>query len=296
MEPRPVLLSALVLLLVSLAGCSAAGSLSMHPAPNATAIAEYASIDVGDLENESHRLAVGAVDGSGPTVTDDHPPFTPDRPVAIDGTYYTVTWSETDSRQVPQFAITLEKNPTNTTGRSIAYADLPAVDRRALPAPGSRLITDDQDIASLDVYNGSEQAASVLVPEPRYELIEYEDRTIRLTVEGPSPKTIYTYRYDASPVATSSEDFASRLEADYLFTLSNLTAAERSIVTKAIGATHFVDDETDAWTRLVRRFDAARSVYATGTDDPEYVNGEYLVRYDGTVYWTDIRGDTNEET
>ncbi|WP_135665314.1 hypothetical protein [Halorhabdus rudnickae] len=293
MKRRPALLTALVLLIVGLSGCSAAGSLSMEPAPNATAIAEHASIDVTDLDDESRRLAVGAVDGAGPTVTDDHPPFRPDRPVAVDGTYYTVTWSAVDSREVPLFVLTLEKNPTNTTGESIAYTDLPAVDRRALPAPDSRLITNDGDIGTQAVYNESEQAASVLVSEPRYELVEFEDRTIRITVDGPTPKTIYTYRYDASPVANSSEDFASRLEADYLFTLSNLTSDERSIVTEAIGDTHYVDDETDAWTRLVRRFEAEDPVYAVDADDPEYVDGEYLVRYDGTVYWADIDGYTN---
>ncbi|WP_136688998.1 hypothetical protein [Halorhabdus amylolytica] len=292
MQRRSALLTALVLLVVGLSGCSAAGSLSMQPVPNATAIAEHASIDVTDLDDESHRLAVGAVKGSGPTVEDDHPPFTPDRPIAVDGTYYNVTWSGIDSRQVPQFALTLEKDPTNTTGQSIAYEDLPAVDRRALPAPDSGLIAGDEDIATLAVYNESEQGSSVLVSEPRYELVEFEDRTVRITVDGPSPKTIYTYRYDASPVADSGEELAARIESAYLFSLSNLSSTEKEIVDKAIGETHYVEDESDAWTRLVGRFDAAEPVYDADPDGEDYVDGEYLVRYDGIVYWADISGYT----
>jgi len=265
----------------------------MYPAPNATAIADHATLDVSDLDNESSRLAVDAVDGSEPTVEDDHPPFRPDRPIAVDGRYYNVTWSAIDSRQVPEFALTLEKNPTNTTGESIAYADLPAVDRRALPAPDSALIGDDEDIATLAVYNESEQETSVLVSEPRYELVEFEDRTVRITVDGPSPKTIYTYRYDASPVADNSEELAGRLESAYLFTLSNLTSEERTIVTEAIGDTHYVESESDAWTRLVGRFDAAEPVYDADPGGEDYVDAEYLVRYDGAVYWADISGYTD---
>ncbi|WEL16527.1 Uncharacterized protein SVXHr_0346 [Halorhabdus sp. SVX81] len=282
----------LVLLLIGLSGCSAAGSLSMHPAPNATAIADHASIDVSDLDDEPSRLVRGAVAGSGPTAEADHPPITPDRPIAVDGTYYNVTWSAVDSRAVPQFVLTLEKDPTNTTGDSIAYGDLPAVDRRALPDPGSELIAADETIATQAVYNESEQAASVLVSGPRYELVEFEDRTIRVTVDGPSPKTLYTYRYDASPVADSSAELATRLEADSLFALTNLTEPERKIVEQAIGDTHYVEDESDAWTRLLERFDAAEPVYAVDPDDPDYVDGEYLVRYDGTIYWAEISGYT----
>jgi len=293
MERRSALLAVLVLLLVGLSGCSYEGSLSMDPAPNATAIAEHASIDVTDLDDESSRLAVGAVEGTGPTVEDDHPPFTPDRPIAVDGRYYNVTWSEIDSRQVPEFVLTLEKNPTNTTGDRIAYHDLPAVDKRALPDPDSGLIADDNDIGTQAVYNDSEQAASVLVSDPSYELVEFGDRTVRITVNGPSPKTIYTYRYDASPVADSSEELAARIESTYLFTLSNLTSAEKETVDKAIGETHYVEDESDAWTRLVGRFDAAEPVYDADPDGEDYVDGEYLVRYDGTVYWADISGYTD---
>ncbi|WP_158855179.1 hypothetical protein [Halorhabdus sp. CUG00001] len=293
MQRRSALLAVLVLLLIGLSGCSAEGSLSMDPAPNATAIANHASIDLADLDTEPSRLVRGAVADSGPTAEGDHPPFRPDRPVAVDGRYYTVTWSAIDSKQVPEFALTLEKSPTNTTGGSIAYEELPAVDRRALPAPDSGLIADDEDIATLAVYNESEQELSVLVSEPRYELVEFGARTVRLTVDGPSPKTISTYRYDASPVANSSEALAGRLEAASLFTLSNLSSGERSIVTKAIGDSHYVDSESDAWTRLVERFAAADPVYALDTNDPEYVDGEYLVRYDGTVYWVDISGYTD---
>lgn len=281
---------AVIALLVGLAGCSSAGSLSMTPAPNATVIADHASLEAEALDADERQLVAAARNGAEPTVTDDHPPFTPDRPIAVDGAYYNVSWSTIAAGEVPEFALTLEKNPSNTTGESIAYEALPAVDRRALPAPDSRLLTDDETIATLAVYTENEQDASVLVPDPEYDLLEIDGRTIRVTVEGPSPKTIYTYRYDASPVAETSDELASQLESEHLFTLSNLTASERRIVENAIGDTHYVEDESDAWTRLLERFDAAEPVYAVDPDDPEYVDGEYLVRYDGTVYWADISG------
>jgi len=292
MHRRSALLTLLVLLLVGLSGCSAAGSLSMHPAPNATVIADHATLNTSDLDEEAHRLAVGAVNGSGPTVTNDYPPFTPDRPIAVDGTYYNVSWSAIDSRQVPTFVLEIEKDPTNTTGDRIAYQDLPAVDQHALPDPGSTAVTGDGDIATLAVYNETEQETSVLVPEPRYELVEFEDRTVRITVEGPSPKTIYTYRYEAEQVAANSDELATRLESTHLFTLSNLSTAQQKIINDAIGETYYQEQESDAWTRLLERFDAAEPVYAVDPDDPDYVDGEYLVRYDGAIYWAEISGYT----
>ncbi|WEL20411.1 hypothetical protein [Halorhabdus sp. BNX81] len=293
MQRRAALLTVLVLLLIGLSGCSYAESLSMHPAPNATVIAEHATLDTSDLDEEAHRLAVGAVNGSGPTVTNDYPPFTPDRPIAVDGTYYNVSWSAIDSRQVPTFVLEIEKDPTNTTGDRIAYRDLPAVDQHALPDPGSTAVTADETIATQAVYNESEQAASVLVSGPRYELVEFEDRTVRITVEGPSPKTIYTYRYEAEQVAANSDELATRLESTHLFTLSNLSTAQQEIVSDAIDGTYYQEQESDAWTRLVEQFDAADPVYGDAENDSDYVDGEYLVRYDGTVYWADIYGYTD---
>ena len=296
MQRRSALLIVLVLLLVGLTGCSSAGWFTMRPVPNASALSDVATQDLTELENDSHRLAVEAVNGSEPTVTGDHPPFTPEQLLAIDGAFYNVTWSQIDSREVPTFDLSLDSKPSNTTGQSIAYRDLPVVDQRAIPAPDSELFHQDQDIATLASYNETEQHASVLVPEPQYELVQFGNRTVRIAVEASSSKTISTYRYDVTQVATTSDELAATLKSKHLFRLQNLSTAQRAIVTDAIDSSRSPQLGSDAWNRLVAQFVNANPVTSDVDDESKWVQGEYLVRYNGTVYWADISGNPADQT
>jgi hypothetical protein len=237
------------------------------------------------MEGESHRLAAGAIAGDAPTVADTHPPFEPSRTLAAESGYYNVSWSVIDTEPGWSYSIGIDVNPNDTSGERIAYADLPAVDRRALatlrdasvPAEAER---DGPELGVNAVYNASEREQSVLVPTLEYELVTVDGETVRLSSEGSRTVTINTYQYDATQVAASATALAADLESRYLFTLSGLSEGERKIVDDAIGDTHYESGSvSDDFASLAATFHAHDPIYEA------YGDSEYLVRYDGTTYW-----------
>lgn len=286
MRRREVLAGGAVLLVAPFAGCAdPAGALHLSAVDDAE-LAEEASRDTTGLSDDRREAVRGAVeDGSG-TVEGTRPPIDDGLPFAYDGRYYDLSWSVVDERTVTQYSIEIDYDPEDATGSSVAFEDLPEVDRRALddvlPPPDDGR-TDGPDLGVSARYTDAEAEESVLVPEQEYELLVHDGNEYRLRADDGRDVTVNTYEYTAEEVAGSAEAYAEQLRNRYLFELSGLSESERGVVQEAIDEGYYAesssDDDFRAVAERIRSHDAIES--------NEY-DGTYLLRYDGTVYWADL--------
>jgi len=94
---------------------------------------------------------------------------------------------------------------------------------------------------------------------------------------------VLTRQYTATVVADSAETYAQQLRSTYVFELSGLSDAERSVVTEAINDTYYAESDTDdGFQSVLERFHRHAAV-----ERNEY-RGTWLVRYDGAVYVADL--------
>ena len=288
--PRRRLLPLLgLLLLVLLAGCSAAGSMTMEPVTDAE-VAERASRGIGPAgdpaDDPEARAIRSAIENGSGTIEAQSPPVRDGHPFEYLGSYYDLSWEVVDERTATSVSLVVDYNATDPEGRRIAYEDLPAADRRALPSltpPEERHAEEGASMGAVSTYNDSEVESSVFVPEPRYDVVVYEGEAYPVRLDGTREVTVNTYRYTAEVVANSSEEYARDVKDEYLFTLSGLSEEERSVVETAIEEGYYAEDRDDAAFRsVVERFTRHEAI------EPGDTYGEWLVRYDGEVYWASL--------
>jgi len=289
---RIVLLVGVLAALALLAGCSAPGGLDMDPADDA-AVADEASTALEDLPPvhlESGRppreLVRTAVQNGSTDVTAFTDPLEVDLPFQVDGAYYNLTETVVDTQTTNAVTIEVEYDSTTTNGSAIDYADLPAVDRAALDALFPQRVPPREEGPDFGVgatYSDADLEASVLAPTQEYDAVVVDGQRHALTVSDPRETTVRTYRYAATEVAPDDSAFAAQLRDRYAFTLSDLSDAERDVVTSAIDGGYSADSSDDAFEALVERFRSRAAVVDDGS------SGTWLVRYEGTLYLADLR-------
>ncbi|MFB6171359.1 MAG: hypothetical protein ABEJ23_02420 [Haloarculaceae archaeon] len=271
-----------LLLLVVLAGCSAAGSITMQQASTAD-IAERASRPTAPVDagvDADRQLVRTAIENGSATAEGVRPPVESGLPFAHGGRYYDVSWTVVDRQSGTRVDIAIDYNGTAPADRTVDYADLPAVDRDALSGllpPRTDRRTDGYEMGVGVTYNATERNRSVL-RSGEYSAVEYRGETYPVRVDDERDVTIATYRYTATPVANSTGAYARRLRERHLFVLGNLTEDERSIVAEVIDDGYYADSDDEAFASVLERFRRHSAVTAD-----EY-RGTWLVRYDGEVY------------
>lgn len=286
MRRRKLLAAGATLLAAPFAGCvDPAGVLQMSAESDA-GIAEQASRDADGLPPELRDVVVAAIeDGSG-TVSATSPPVDEGLPLAHDGAFYDLSWEVVGERTITRYTVEIDYDPEDASGPSVAVADLPDVDREVI----DRLVPprDDRRVEGYDMgvsspYSEEEAETSVLVPEQEYDVVVHEGNRYRIRTGDGREVTENTYEYTAAEVAASPETYAADLRERYLFTLSGLSDAEREVVDVAIDEGYYADStDDDAFRSVAERL---RSHDAVSSDEYE---GDYLVRYEGTVYWTHL--------
>lgn len=278
-----------LLLLALLAGCGAPGSIEMDPVTEAD-IADRASRSLErdgpptEPDSEARMLRSALENGTG-TIDATSPPVREGLPFEHDGAYYDLTWAVVDERTETMVSIEIDYNATDPSGERVDYADLPAPDRRALDAllpPRYERDTEGYDFGSATRYNDTELERSVLAPEQRYDVVVFEGEAYPIRVDGTREVTVNTYRYTSTRVADSTEEYAAALKDEHLFTLSGLSEAERSVVESAIEDDYYAEDDDEAFRSLLDRFRGHEPVV------DEEAHGEWLVRYEGEVYWANV--------
>ena len=290
MVPDRLLPLGALLALVLLAGCSAPGSISMDPVSDAD-IVEQASRSLARSyapaeDDEEARMLRTAIENGSATIDSPSPPVREGLPFEYEGAFYDLTWTVVDERTVSSVSLLVDYNASNPEGEQIAYEDLPAADRRAVDAllpPRDDRRVEGYELGASTRYNDSELERSVLVShEPT--VVVYEGEAYPVKFDGTSEMTVHTYRYSAAKIADSDGEYARDLKDEYLFSLDGLTDAERAVVDEAIeeGSYYAEDDDDQAFRSVLEAFRRHEAVAS------EEAHGEWLVRYDGEVYWADL--------
>jgi len=271
---------------LALAGCAhpTNGALSMGEMTTDAAIADRYAGETEGLPPERKALLDAAIADEVPTREGTRPPYDRDRPVEYEGAYYQISHEIVDSHTETLYDVRIDYDPAEPPSSVIDYGDLPAADKNALGdlIPGPDDVPDNEGVDMGRTYRYPADAESVLL-DGEYDGVRDGGQTYRVVVEANREVTVNTYEYSAERVADSPADLAQQLRDRYLFTLSGLSEAERGIVETAIEESYFPDETTDAFQSLIDRFRAHDAL-----DGDEY-GGDWLVRYDGTVYWVDLQ-------
>lgn len=247
-----------------------------------------------DEDATQYQLVSEVVENGSATVERTESPIPQYRTYVYDGAVYELTYEVVESTPATSFQVLLDPVEGQVpASETVRFENLPAVDREKFRERG--WVGDDVFLGfgtSL-LYLHSEVPNSALVPDPERSVIVWdEDTRGRFSVEGSHETTLRTYRYEARQIHPSAAEYGARVRREHVFTLSGLSAAERGIVRKAIeqqyGYTVPPDESPpDALYRLHDRFSGHEDVEHVWADESTDT-GQYIVRYEGEVYWTDI--------
>lgn len=289
-------------------GCAAGPSASLRmDAVDDAAIAERATMRLeADEDNERYRIAADAVEEGSVTVDGTGPPFTANRSFVYEGGVYELRSEVMEERPATSFGFTL--NPAEESvdaAETVRFEDLPAVDREKFAERGWAGDDPFLGFGSSLLYLDSEIPKSALVPEPERSVIVWdEDSRGRFTVDDSHETSLKTYQYEARTVNPSAADYGANIREEYAFTLEGLSEAEREIVTEAVDAEHGYqvpaeESLPDALRRLADRFRTQEEIHRAWDDserDETSVSGDYVVAYDGAVYWTRVNVPNSTST
>ncbi|NHN61211.1 MULTISPECIES: hypothetical protein [Halorussus] len=282
-------------------GCARAPAASLHMEQITDAgIAEKVTYRLDEGPSERNRLVADAVENDSATVGDTDPPLPANRSVVYDDAVYRLSREVVASAPATAFSFTLDPvDESVSESETVRFEDLPAVDREKFAARGWA------DGGFLGVgsslrYREGEISESALVPEPEHSVIVWNAETRgRFEVDGSRETSLKTYRYEAEQVNPSAEAYGATIRERYAFELSGLSSEERDVVSQAIedeGGYYVPGGEKppDAVWNLGERFRSQEEVRYAWEDDEDdspsgRVDGTYVVRYDGEVYWTRIR-------
>ncbi len=289
MDRRRLLGLLALAVLASIAGCSAAGSLSMEPVDDAE-LADEASRAGSDLdpaprdgERSPRDIATTAITNGTTDVIADRPPLDADLPVEFEGAYYALSHRVVDTQSAWRVTIAIDYNGTDPDGRAIDVAALPAPDREALAGvlpPRRPPRTDGPDFGVGAIYTPEELNESALAGGSEYDVVVFEGERYPIQVESPEAVTLQTYRYDATKVAPNASAYAAQLREAYAFDLGELPPDERAIVSEAVAeGSYYAESEDDsAFRSLSERIRSHEAITRGET------SGTWLARYEGELY------------
>lgn len=245
MRRRQVLATGTTLLAAAVAGCvHPPGVLTMDAADDED-IADEASLHARP-DSEEYGIVVRGRENGTTTRRGRYDLFDETDVVRVNDTFYRVTEDRLESSEVTVYQVHVDLDPENTTPDvgEIAFEDLPAVDRERLgPVLTERTPNEDvrYDVA-VDYGAADEANGSVFVPERQYDIVVHEGRRYRVAVDSRAAPEA-TYRYEVTEAAPDVESYAAQVRERYLFSLTDLSEAERDVVETAISDGYYDDDE-----------------------------------------------------
>ena len=285
MRRRHYLASVAALLAGPLAGCAHPNAVLLMDEATDEEIAERASTDV-DRDDEARRILSEILENGSATATEASPPVPTDRPAEYEGRYYALTVDETNRGERTRYGLVVELSPETPTpgGNAVEYETLPVVDREYLDAvvPPESGEDGGRDEHVVQWYSEAEIERSALLPDPEPDAVVYDGERYAIGVDEQT-RTVSEYRYEAERVAGNASAYAASVRAEYAFTLSGLSDAEREIVAEAVDEGYYDGSADDAFSSLARRFREHE-----GLDTDEW-GGYFLVRYEGTLYLADLQ-------
>lgn len=256
----------------------------------------------GEVEAREELFAE-AVETGQVSVEKIRPPLHDGERLVYEGTLYEVSMRVTEQRPARVYPITLNDVAYDSVTPApnadhVQFEDLPPVDKTVFRennlASGELL-----GIGTQLVYPTSAIEESVLVPVEGYTVIHWDSGTRGQFSARHEARdaTLSTYQYTLETVAESAAAYGTRIREQYTVDLSDVPEAEREILaTAATGDPYRVPHGTtpsEPFESLAERFRDISDVFdAVRNEEQAEENtrsGTYLVRFDGEVYWTNLR-------
>ncbi|WP_440988257.1 hypothetical protein [Haloarchaeobius baliensis] len=229
------------------------------------------------------------------TSTDRNGPYIADgRVLRHDGRVVAVRTTRigVERRTLETFDVTYTGRGDNTTvavdddARVVDYGDLPQVDRAMFESadPGS-LARDGSAMAAFVRHDYPDDADSVFVPEQEYDAVRYDGHVFLVEYGGPRTVENGRFRYELEPLAPDVATYVERVVDEHVFTLaaSDLSEEQREMVDTAIEEGYGEERElSDGFADLIEHISAHEPVHRS------HANRWYVLRYDGTTYWTEV--------
>jgi len=228
--------------------CARGADLRLRPTTDAET-ADGASDPVVSLSPPVREAARTAIGGDDATVWVPKPtstPFADADYLLADGTYYETDTTVVSTVDRTGHEFTAETGPeTTATGKHVALADLPPVDRTALYAalgyPNDREMERFErgrsiSIGGLLAYPDDEaESRSELLSEPRPGTLRLGGQDFRFRIERTKPTRVETHRVEMRAVADSASAFAALIYDRLGIDLDerDLSAEQRDIVESA---------------------------------------------------------------
>ncbi|MWV39269.1 hypothetical protein [Natrialba sp. INN-245] len=285
---RAFLASSAIGLGAVLAGCvEPGGALRMTAVETDEQIATEATRAVdSSREPETASLLEEARDRGEADVEGERVPFRPDRPVKFDGVVYEVSWEVVGERTEAGYVVTATIGTDDVGEPEIAFEELPPIDRSALESLPERIDHfeggDDRAFGmDVEYYHDEEELEeSALVPEPEYEVIDVDGEPVGIRTRE-DERILSTYRYDLEEIATATAYGAELRERSVV--LDSLTGDEREFVEEAVeDGLAVVGRDDEAFIGVGERLLETEPIYEDES------TGEWLVEYEGTLYWTEL--------
>jgi hypothetical protein len=253
------------------------------------------TVGTDDGSDRQARLLDRILDG-GAAIEATEPPFPDNEHLVYDATVYQLSYDVTEWTPAVRYSVRVdivEGSPDES--KTIHFAQLPAVDRKKLTEYGFA-DGDPIGIGTTVLYTNAERDQSVLVPDPEYSVIIWENgERAEWIVDRARDTTLQTYQNTAEQVATAAE-YGQQMRERFAFELSGLSDAQHDIVKTAIDEGRYVvgadESPSSAFIALVDRFREYKQAH--GFDDDGEGSGDrrgqYIVEYAGDAYWTVLIG------
>jgi hypothetical protein len=221
-------------------------------------------------------------------------------PTLHGGAVYRLSERVVDTRPAVEYGVKVDvPQETPDEAATVQFADLPAADQAVFERPG--LAGGDLiGVGTVVTYTPGEEAASVLVPDPEYDYVDWADGgTAEWVVDDRWETEQHRYRLSADRVASAAA-YGRQVRENYGFDLSGLSDAEGDVVETAIAEEHGYavpaeETPSPAVDALVDRF-REREEVAANRDPGPGVSGTYVVRYETSVYWTRLQAPEDTPT
>ncbi|WP_336330971.1 hypothetical protein [Haloarcula sp. CGMCC 1.2071] len=280
MRRRQFLASGIALPPVALAGCAhPAVSLDMRAA-SADDIASEVSM-IAQPDSGAYGVMAAAVENGTATRQGYDPLLDGSDTVRFNNSFYRVSETMLGTSEVTVYEVSLDFNPTEAAPEfgEIQYENLPKSDREHFdyffadenpPADGE----DSIDIEYGPVSEVSDD--SVFVPDPQYDVLIHDGNRYQIDVSSHS-RSQTKYQYEVTKIAPDSDILADRIREQYLFTLTDLTDAERKVVEEAIDSAYYERDEAfQSVIDRIREHEGLNVGEGYGTWLIEYESAEYI--------------------
>lgn len=228
----------------------------------------------------------------GATTEDTNPPLPEARHIYYDGMVYQLSHEVIDETPATRFGIRLDiVQGTVNQEDAVRFEELPEVDQRKLAERGLA-DGDTIGIGTTLLYTDNQTADSMLVPDPGFSYIVWDDGAeAAWFVDDSYDTTLKTYRYSAEEI-DDAKTYGERMVDRFGLSLEDLSEEEQAIIETAIASEdgYAVEPEatpTEAFQSLLDRFDDAQSVH--GLDEDSSDGRTYIAKYDGSWYWSIVQ-------